>query len=36
MAKRVTTNKRQRRERGSINPDDILTGAWPSSWGSTT
>ncbi len=28
MAKRTTTGKRQRRERGSLNPDDILDGAF--------
>ncbi|TPG36743.1 TetR/AcrR family transcriptional regulator [Mycolicibacterium hodleri] len=28
MAKQVTAEKRQRRERGSINPDDIIKGAF--------
>lgn len=28
MAKQATTEKRQRRERGSINPDDIIKGAF--------
>ncbi|MDY6999358.1 MAG: TetR/AcrR family transcriptional regulator C-terminal domain-containing protein, partial [Actinomycetota bacterium] len=28
MAKQVTAQKRQRRERGSINPDDIIKGAF--------
>ncbi|BCI86700.1 hypothetical protein NIIDMKKI_19060 [Mycobacterium kansasii] len=28
MAKQATADKRQRRERGSINPDDIITGAF--------
>ena len=28
MAKQVTADKRQRRERGSINPDDIIHGAF--------
>ena len=28
MAKQVTAEKRQRRERGSINPDDIVKGAF--------
>jgi AcrR family transcriptional regulator len=28
VAKQVTTEKRQRRERGSINPDDIIKGAF--------
>lgn len=28
MAKQPTTEKRQRRERGSINPDDIINGAF--------
>jgi AcrR family transcriptional regulator len=28
MAKQVTAEKRQRRERGSINPDDIISGAF--------
>ena len=28
MAKQVTADKRQRRERGSINPDDIIDGAF--------
>lgn len=28
MAKQATAEKRQRRERGSINPDDIITGAF--------
>lgn len=28
MAKQPTTEKRQRRERGSINPDDIIAGAF--------
>lgn len=28
MAKHVTVEKRQRRERGSINPDDIIKGAF--------
>ncbi|MFC8527166.1 TetR/AcrR family transcriptional regulator [Nocardia sp. NPDC057227] len=28
MAKRVTTVKRQRRERGSLNPEDIIRGAF--------
>lgn len=28
VAKQATADKRQRRERGSINPDDIITGAF--------
>ncbi len=28
MAKQATAEKRQRRERGSINPDDIINGAF--------
>ena len=28
MAKQATAEKRQRRERGSINPDDIIKGAF--------
>lgn len=28
MAKQATADKRQRRERGSINPDDIISGAF--------
>ena len=28
VAKQATTDKRQRRERGSINPDDIISGAF--------
>ena len=28
MAKQATAEKRQRRERGSINPDDIISGAF--------
>ncbi|WP_319447135.1 MULTISPECIES: TetR/AcrR family transcriptional regulator [unclassified Mycobacterium] len=28
VAKQATTDKRQRRERGSINPDDIIAGAF--------
>jgi AcrR family transcriptional regulator len=28
VAKQATTEKRQRRERGSINPDDIISGAF--------
>jgi AcrR family transcriptional regulator len=28
VAKQATTDKRQRRERGSINPDDIINGAF--------
>ena len=28
MAKQVTADRRQRRERGSINPDDIIDGAF--------
>ena len=28
MARQATAEKRQRRERGSINPDDIITGAF--------
>ena len=28
VAKQATAEKRQRRERGSINPDDIIKGAF--------
>ena len=28
MAKQATAEKRQRRERGSINPEDIISGAF--------
>ncbi len=28
VAKQATADKRQRRERGSINPDDIISGAF--------
>jgi hypothetical protein len=28
VAKPATAEKRQRRERGSINPDDIISGAF--------